>query len=458
MASSAILSALSSGGLGTGPGIDVTSTVNALITNLRAPEQVWQGQQQQLQSQVSALTQLNSEVTALSNAVNNLSDPAGSLSARTVTSSQSGIVTASASNATPAGSHTVVVSSLATTASYYSNSVGSSSTPLATGTFTVQVGSGQAATITIDNTNNTLDELAAAINNQNLGISASVVNDANGARLSIVSNNSGAANDLTITNEAGGLSFTKGSTGANASLTVDGVPISSASNTVSGTVAGLTLNLAGADPNTPVQIGVTPNTTTVTTAVTDFVNAYNTTIQDLNSQFAYDKATNSAGPLAGDSGARLAQNELLSALTYTATGNNAFNSLASLGISVNDDGTLSVDNTALTNAVSSNFAGVQAFFQPATGTGFASFLSDQLTSLSDPTQGAFSIEINGANSSIQSFQDQINNYEVYIASEQTLLTAQYDQVNVALQQLPLLQQQINAELGYTSNTNSNNKG
>jgi len=74
--SSSILSALSSSGLGTGQGIDVTSTVNTLIANLRGPEQVWQTQQKTLQNQAASLTQLRSEVTALSNAVENLSDPA----------------------------------------------------------------------------------------------------------------------------------------------------------------------------------------------------------------------------------------------------------------------------------------------------------------------------------------------------------------------------------------------
>ena len=169
-------------------------------------------------------------MTALSNAVDGLSDPAGALSARSVTSSDPTSSTASASNSTPVGSHTIVVSNLASSSSYYSAPVASSTTPLAAGTFTIQLGSGQANTVTIDNTNNTLDGLAAAITSLNIGVTASVINDASGARLAIVSNTSGAANDLTIANVNSGLSFTKGATGANASLTVDGVPISSATN------------------------------------------------------------------------------------------------------------------------------------------------------------------------------------------------------------------------------------
>ncbi len=455
MGSSAILTALSSSGLGTGPGIDVTSTVSQLIAGLRAPEQLWQIQQQQLQGQISSLTGLTSEVTALSGALNALGDPAGNVTARNVTSSQSGIVTASASNATPSGSHTVVVSRLATSGSYYSASVASSSTALATGTFTVQVGSGQAATITIDNTNNTLDELASAINGQALGVTASVITDSTGSRLSLVSNSSGTAGDLTVSNVAGGLSFTKGSTGLDASLTVDGVPISSATNTVTGTVPGLTLNLVGAASGTPVQVSVTPDNSTISQAISDFVDAYNNVIQDLSSQFTYNTTTKSSGPLAGDFTARLAQSQLLTAATYsTPGGTNGFTTLASLGISVNNDGTLSIDTSQLDAAVTAHAADVQNFFQSTDGTGFAATLKSQLDSLTDPTQGAFAVDIQGMTNTQNDLQDHVDSFEVYIATQQQLLTTQYEQVNVLLQQLPLLQAQINAELGFTTNSKS----
>jgi flagellar hook-associated protein 2 len=121
---------------------------------------------------------------------------------------------------------------------------------------------------------------------------------------------------------------------------------------------------------------------------------------------------------------------------------------------MNNDGTLTIDNSKLSAAVNSNYVGVLNFFHPVTGTGFASFLQDQLTPLTDPTQGAFSIELNGLNQSQKSFQDQIDNYEIYVATQQQLLTTQYTQVDLALRQLPLLQQQINSELGTTSNSNS----
>jgi flagellar hook-associated protein 2 len=348
----------------------------------------------------------------------------------------------------------VVVNNLASSASYYSKAVASSTTTLPAGTFSLQVGNQAANTITIDATNNTLDGLAASITNANLGVTASVVNDSTGARLAIVSNSSGAASDLTVNNVSSSLVFTKGATGTDASLTVDGVPISSAGNTVTNTVAGLTLNLVGANPNAQVQIAVSPDTTKVTQAVTDFVTAYNTVIQDLSSQFTFNATTNTVGPLGGDPGARLLQGELLGSATFTGTGN-TINTLAELGVSLNNDGTLTIDNSKLTSTVNSDFNGVQNFFHPVTGTGFAASLKGQLDPLTDPTQGAFSIELKGFSDTQKSFQDQIDNYELYIANEKTLLTAQYTQVDLALRQLPLLQQEVGSELNFTGASKSN---
>src|SRR5690348_4103947 len=115
MATSSILSSLSSSLLGGGTGIDVTSTVNQLVAGLRAPEIAWQIQQGQLQGQINSLSQLNDQLTSLYDSVNALYDPNSSIASRTVTSSAQDIVTASATNGAIPASHTVVVNNLATT-------------------------------------------------------------------------------------------------------------------------------------------------------------------------------------------------------------------------------------------------------------------------------------------------------------------------------------------------------
>jgi flagellar hook-associated protein 2 len=126
-------------------------------------------------------------------------------------------------------------------------------------------------------------------------------------------------------------------TATNASLTVDGVPISSASNIVSGVVPGVTFTLTGASVGTQVSIGISPNTDDAIKATNDFVTAYNKIIGELNDGFAYNAGTKTGGVLSGDSSARMVQESLLSYATMNISGSGSISTLRSLGIDMNND-------------------------------------------------------------------------------------------------------------------------
>lgn len=444
---SSLLSALGS----SSSGINVSQAVSAAIAADRAPERVWQAQQQSLQNQTAAINQITSSLSTLSDSLSSLGDPAGALTSMSVASSNTGLVTASALAGTAAGSHVVVVNNLATTASWYSDSVASSSAALAAGSFTVQVGTGPATTITIGGGVDTLDQLASSINSQNLGVTASVVNDSSGSRLAIVSNSSGTANDVTISNPSG-LNFTRANTGQDASLTVDGIPIRSASNTVTGAVTGLAISLVGAAPGTEVNLSLTPDSTQISNAVTSFVNAYNTVIGQVNTQFTFDTTNQTSGPLAGDSTLRMLQSDLLQAISYSTTGT-AVSTLADLGITMNNDGTLSLDSSKLTSAIQNNFSAVQGFLQGTASNGFAASLNTQLNTLTDPAQGAFTVDLQSISNEQTDLTNQINNFELYIANQQTVLTNEYTQADILMQQLNTQISQVQTELGLNQNNN-----
>jgi len=444
---SSLLSALGS----TSSGIDVTSAVDSAISALSIPELEWEQEQVTLQSDTAGINQIQTDVGTLQTALQALGDPVGAIASMTASSSDASVVNATAAPGTAAGSHVVVVNNVATTASWYSDSVATSSTALTPGSFTLQVGTGTATTITIGNGTNTLDELASYINTQNLGVSASVINDSSGSRLAIVSNSSGAANGITI-GAASGLTFTQASAGQDASLTVDGIPIDSASNTITGAVAGLTLNVLGSAPGVQVNVTVTPNATQAAQAVNAFVSAYNTAVGDVNTQYTVS-ASNQEGPLAGDSTVQILQNSLLSIAGYSG-GGNGVSTLADLGISMNKDGTLTVDNATLSNTIQNNFAAVQNFMQGTSSNGFASFLNNTLNTLTDPTTGAFSVDLQSMSSQNADLQTQINNFQTYLNNQRTLLTNEYNDADIALQQIPEEEAQLNAELGYPPDTKS----
>jgi flagellar hook-associated protein 2 len=441
-----ISGATTPGSNGLGQGIDVNATVSSILDGERGQETIWQQQQKTMAAQQADLVQINSEISAFQQAFQSLHDATGALSSKSVTSSQSGIVSASADPTAVAGNHVVVVQSLATTASYYTDAVASATTTLAQGSFTVQVGNGTVNTVMIDSTDNTLTGLANTINAANAGVTASVVNDASGARLALVSQTSGAAGAITIGSNSSGLNFNQANAGANASLTVDGVPISSASNSVTGVIPGVTLNLNSASPGTQVAVSVSANTQDIQTALGNFVSAYNAIVNQINTEFAYNAAAGTAGNLSGDSGLRQIQQQLLGDIASSTSRNGAVNSLADLGVSMNNDGTLTLDNGKLNDALTNHYADVQNFFQStATGT-FAQQLNNDLQTMTDSTQGALYLEINGLRQSQQDVQKQIDDFESNLQSQQQELLLVYSQLNATLQGIPLTMQQLDAQL------------
>ena len=307
------------------------------------------------------------------------------------------------------------------------------------------MGSNAAASVTVDSTNNTLSQLAETINSQNIGVSASVIQDSNGYRLALVSTASGAPGDVTVFGNTTGLSFTKAVTGTNASLVVDGIPISSASNTVSNVINGVTLSLGSPSPSTPVTVNVNPDSTQATSAINNLVSAYNTVITEINSQFNVASDGSGGGPLEADNSLRDVQNQLLGALSYSISGNSGIVNLASIGVNFNNDGTLSVDGGKLSSALSSNFSAVQNLLQNTT-TGFSQNLSTVLSNINGPGNGILTLDAQSISSTSQGITSQVADLQAALAVQQRNLTNVYSQVNTTLQELPLLESQISQQL------------
>jgi len=447
--SSTLTSVLSA--LGGSTGIDVTEAVNSILYADRAPERGWQAEQTTLASQTSAINQLESEASSVSDALNSLSAIDGVLSAAVATSSNTSALTATAADGTAASSNTVTISSLATAGSWYSDSEASSTSALPSGHFSITVGSTTTSIATgSGNPGDTLSDLATYINSQSLGVTANVVTSSGGAVLALTSTNTGKANDFSISS-GGSLGFTRTSTGADASLTVDGVPITSASNTVSGAISGVTLNLQGVTTGTPINVSIAPDTTSITTAVTNYVNAYNTLITDVNTQVGYNTSTQTAGALESDSAAQGLQSALLASTNYSA-GSGTYPTLDSLGVTTNSDGTLSIDTATLTAAVQANGPAVASFFQGSALNGFAQSVTNSLNTYTDPTQGAFTVDLQSISSENSELTDETNTLELYLSSQQTILTAQYNAADIAIQQLPQEIKQIQALLNPNSSS------
>jgi flagellar hook-associated protein 2 len=456
-----------------GSGIDVTSTVDAILELDAEPEENLQNQVTALNSQTSALQTIETDLTNLQTAVQALNDPMGAFGDVAVNSSNNDVVSATAANGTATGSHTIYVNSLATTSAAYSAPQTSATSALPTGTLTIQVGSNSADALTVPvDTNSgdpdTLNALASYINKQNMGVTASVITTGSTAILSLVSQTSGSAGILHITDTTGGgsglgIQMAQSSPGqdlgTDASLTVDGVPVTSGSNTVTGVIPGVTLTLSGTSSN-PVTLDIQPDLTQVSTGINNFVSAWNQLMSDINAQNTYS-GTGTAPPLLGDPSLDLIQSQLLNDIATSLSGNGAAVNLQSIGIHLEEDGTLTTtpavppDSMDLNDALANDFSAVQNLFQSTSPAGVAQTLNTDLTNLTDSVNGPLNLDMSSISSQESSLNDQISEFQYQLQQTQAQLTTEYSTINTTLEQLPETLNAINQQLDALNPPNQN---
>ena len=317
-----------------GTGFNVSQTVSQIVANLSAVEAPWQTQLNSLDTQDTVISSLGTMLSALSTDVSQFTNFEGVLAQKEGSSSDPNVLAlTSASSSAVAGTHTIVVNSLASTSSGYLNEIANPTDTLS-GSISIAVGTAQAQVVTLDPTDNTLSGLASAINNAGIGVTANVITDASGSRLSLVSGTSGANGDLTVASSIadvttpanngtdGFLDYNLATSGANASLTVDNIAVSSASNTVSGVIPGVTFQLLATSPITnsipeTVQVQIVNDTASVTSALGQFVSDYNTVVSAINTQES-NTSSGSPEPLFGSPTLSLLQQQILGAINATS--------------------------------------------------------------------------------------------------------------------------------------------
>jgi flagellar hook-associated protein 2 len=431
---------LSFGSATSGQGFDVASTVTSILAIQSGVETPWKAQLASLQAQDTAFTAIGTQLSTLSTSLASLTNFDGLFAAKQGSSSNTNVLTlTSASTTAVAGSHTIVVNNLAQTSSYYSDTIGAATDTLS-GSLTLQIGSGTAQTIPLGSSNNTLTSLAAAINQGSYGVTANVVTDTTGARLSFVSKTGGTGGQITLTSNLtdtttsnSAVGFTVGQTGVDASLTVDGLTTTSATNTVTNAIPGVTFQLLSAPLNTPVQVQITNDNSDIESAVQGVVTAYNAIVASIKTQEGKD-STGAAEPLYADPTLALLQTQLSQAL-FSGSASGSIKNISQLGLSVQADGTLSLDTDTLDAALNSNYSDVEGFFQQSGS--FGENLTATLNNLgSSSTTGAISLALQQNATSEQGLNDNITNEESLIATERVSLTAELNLANQELQSIP----------------------
>jgi flagellar hook-associated protein 2 len=220
---------------------------------------------------------------------------------------------------------------------------------------------------------------------------------------------------------------------ANAKATVNGIQVESASNTLANVANGLTLNLQQVSA-TPVQISVTSNTGAVTTAVNDFVAAYNAIAKYITTETAYDASTKTSSPLQGDTTVLNLSWALRGVMNQPSTASSAFSVLSQVGITMQKDGTLAVDATKLTTA-EGNLPELKKLFSANNDTnassGFMTRFSNLASALLD-VNGSLTTRQQGLQKSISDNEQRQSDMSLRVQQMQDNLTKQYQTLDTQM--------------------------
>jgi flagellar hook-associated protein 2 len=288
----------------------------------------------------------------------------------------------------------------------------------------------------------TLQTLIAKINSANSGVQASEVNtgsEVDPYRLVLNAEQGGTTGSLQFDTSNSPISLTQTAAGQDALLLVgsgsSGFVASSPTDTFSNVLAGANLTLTGTSA-TPVSLTVAQDPSSLASAIQSVVSGYNSVVSAISTATAYDTTTNTGAVLEGDTNILQVQTVLSNLISGQLAGNSggSIQSLAQLGISVNQDGSLSLDSTTLSNLLASNPSAVQQFLSTA-NSGLSAQFQTALNQLSGPTNSVLANETTAIGTEVTDNQTQITQMQAQLTVEQNALTAQFDQMEVTVSQL-----------------------
>jgi flagellar hook-associated protein 2 len=386
----------------TSAGIGSNLPVDSIISQLMAVEQQpltsLDNKVTSFQAKLSAIGTVKSALSTFQTAVHGLSDISKFQSFK-ATVGDTAVASATVGANATAGNYSLEVSKLAQAQKLASAGQASASAPIGSGTITFDMGTitggtfdaatGQYSgasfasngagvkTVTIDPAKTSLSDIRDAINKAGIGVSAAIVNDGSAApnRLVLTETSTGKSNSMKISvtgdaslqalldhDPAGTQALSETVSAQSAQFTLDGIAISSASNTVSNVIDGVSLNLTKANVGTPTTIAIASDSAGVTASINQFVSAYNQLNKTLTGLSAYDATTKTGAVLNGDATLRQIQTQLRSLLSSpVGNGGTAFSILSDIGVTVKA-GVMAVDGTKLQAAITNHSSDIASLF------------------------------------------------------------------------------------------------
>ncbi len=459
---------------GVGSGLDVNSIITQLMAIEQKPLNTLQTKASTIQTTVSEYGKIKSAMSTLNDASVKLASAA--TWAQTVgATSDATSVTASTSGAT-AGTYAVEVQKLASVQTVASGVLASADATPGAGTLHIELGTwgaGQtsftpktgatALDITIEATD-TLTAVRDKINAAGAGVTAMIMTDANGSRLLMRSTATGAENGfrtsgvaaLAFDPSAGASAMTQTQAASNAEATVNGLAVVSKSNTLTNIVDGLTLNLQSVTTK-PTSVTVSSDTTSLKTAVTAFATAYSAVMSLIAKDTKYDATTKTGGVLQGDSAVSALQRQLRTIAGGSTAASTSFGFLSDVGLQLQQDGSMKVDDTKLTNALSNLPELKKLFSNSSTTDPTVDGLAKRFRVATDSIlgiDGTLTTRTAGLTAALQRNQKDQDTMNIRLAAVEKRMRAQYTALDATMAQLNSTSQYLTQQITAMNASNS----
>ncbi|AJC66819.1 MULTISPECIES: flagellar filament capping protein FliD [Dickeya] len=460
-----------------GSALDLSSLLTKLQTVEAQKLTPYQNKSNSLSAQAKAYSAVEASMKNLQSATTALQNMK-SITSTAVTSTNTAF-SASTDSTAVAGTYSIFVNNLAQAQSQISGAFSSASTALVSGgtsatssTITIsQPGQATPLKITLTDDKTSLNNIRDAINNAGGSVSASIINNGTSNYLMLTAKDTGTQSAMTIS-VSGNLSsplgsFTEQVAAKNASFTLNGMSVTSQSNTVTTAITGVTLNLkaASATGSSAENLSISSDVTGTQQAIQNWVTAYNSVLDTIKTQTNYtppsaaDKnsgqQSTTNGALLGDGTIRTIQRQLQNLMTNIQSGSGALHTMADLGITQDptNSGKLLVDNTKLTNTLKASAGSVNTFFTGnGSTTGFATQAGNYLSQTLNSTNGLLKSVQDGIKTSQATVAKQIASIQDSIDSTMNRYKTQFTQLNTLLAKLSSTSTYLTQQFNKTSNS------
>ncbi|MFN7353296.1 MAG: flagellar filament capping protein FliD [Burkholderiales bacterium] len=468
---------------GIGSGLDINSLVERLMAVERQPLTALATKKGMIESKISALGQIRSSLDALKTAAQRMTTQDKLLTLKTTVADTS-IATVSTSNSATPASFSLEVEQLASAQKLSSPEFASASSSLgnAAGSVTIEFGTYSAGiytlnpdraafTVNVEADKMTPEGIRDAINQANKEVSASLVNSGTGVMLVLTNAKTGANQHMRLTvsdpdgnnsDNAGlsqlaynpaasvgnGKNMSERVAAQDARVKIDGISITSRTNTLDQSIAGLTISLLKTNDDSPTTMTTTRDDSQVKTAVNSFITAYNNLNKLVRDLTKYDATKKEAAILNGESTVRNVLSQVRGLLSRQY-GSTSLTTLSELGITTQSDGSIRLDATKFDSAFSSKRDAVVALFTQSTGgtegDGFAGTVEDLITSLTD-NNGLLDARTDGLNASLKNLNSKEDQIEARLSQIEQRYRTQFVTLDRNLNSLQSLSAYLQQQL------------